>query len=165
LQAVKTYGLIVADNGRAWYLTGVPDPRWDDEITAQLKRVKGSDLEAVDALSLQAGPHSAAVLDPNPSNRVTVAFGKTLTFDLSAAGTQSVTLTGNVTASTLTNMQDGQTVSFLICQDSVGGRSFKWPANVVGGMQIGVAPGKCSAQSFVSDGSKLYATTPGVPNM
>jgi len=48
LQALKTYGMIVADNGGDWFLTGAPDPRWDDEDLSTLKRVKGADFEAVD---------------------------------------------------------------------------------------------------------------------
>ena len=32
LRAMKTYGMIVADNGSAWYMSGVPDPRWDNDL-------------------------------------------------------------------------------------------------------------------------------------
>jgi hypothetical protein len=49
LKALKKYGLILADNGSSWYLTGAPDPRWNNDNLAKLKLVKGSDLEAVDA--------------------------------------------------------------------------------------------------------------------
>ncbi len=48
LRALQRYGLIVADNGSSWYLTGAPDPRWDDEDLEQLKRVPGSAFEAVE---------------------------------------------------------------------------------------------------------------------
>jgi hypothetical protein len=47
LKALKRYGLIVADNGSSWYITGAPDPRWSDEDLDQLKRVPGSSFEAV----------------------------------------------------------------------------------------------------------------------
>jgi hypothetical protein len=47
LRALKRYGLIVADNGSPWYITGAPDPRWNDEDLDQLKRVPGSAFEAV----------------------------------------------------------------------------------------------------------------------
>jgi len=47
LRALKRYGLIVADNGSSWYLTGAPDPRWNDEDLEQLKRVPGAAFEAV----------------------------------------------------------------------------------------------------------------------
>jgi hypothetical protein len=48
LEALKTYGLIVADNGTSWYITGAMDPRWDDDDLNQLKTVPGSAFEAVD---------------------------------------------------------------------------------------------------------------------
>ena len=47
LQALKTYGMILADNGSDWYLSGSPDPNWDDEDLGHLKHVKGSDFEVV----------------------------------------------------------------------------------------------------------------------
>ncbi len=47
LRALKRYGLIVADNGSSWYITGAPDPRWKDEDLDQLKSVPGSAFEAV----------------------------------------------------------------------------------------------------------------------
>jgi hypothetical protein len=47
LRALKRYGLIVADNGSSWYITGAPSPHWRDEDLDQLKRVPGSAFEAV----------------------------------------------------------------------------------------------------------------------
>jgi hypothetical protein len=51
LRALKRYGLIVADNGSSWYITGAPNPRWNDEDLNQLKTVPGSAFQAV-----QTGP-------------------------------------------------------------------------------------------------------------
>jgi hypothetical protein len=48
LLALKRYGLIVADNGSPWFLTGAPSPGWDDEDLEQLKQVPGSAFEAVE---------------------------------------------------------------------------------------------------------------------
>ncbi len=47
LLALKRYGLIVADNGSPWYITGAPNPAWNNEDLDQLKRVPGSEFEAV----------------------------------------------------------------------------------------------------------------------
>jgi hypothetical protein len=47
LRALKRFGLIVADNGSSWYITGAPDPRWNDEDLNQLKTVPGAAFEAV----------------------------------------------------------------------------------------------------------------------
>jgi len=61
LAALKKYGMILADNGSAWYLSGVPDARWNDDVlVSQLARVKGSDFEAVDASSLMINADSGA---------------------------------------------------------------------------------------------------------
>jgi hypothetical protein len=47
LRALKRYGLIVADNGSPWFITGAPSRRWNDEDLDQLKRVPWSAFEAV----------------------------------------------------------------------------------------------------------------------
>ncbi len=51
LTALKKYGMIVADNGSSWYITGAPDSRWDDTDLDQLKTVPGNVFEVV-----QTGP-------------------------------------------------------------------------------------------------------------
>ena len=47
LTALKTYGMILADNGGNWFFDAAPDPRWNDDEIDLLKRVKGSDFEVV----------------------------------------------------------------------------------------------------------------------
>jgi hypothetical protein len=47
LEALKTHGMLLADNGGDWFLSGAPDPRWDDDDLATLKRVKVRDFEVV----------------------------------------------------------------------------------------------------------------------
>jgi hypothetical protein len=47
LAALKRYGMILADNGSAWYISGAPDDRWDNTQLAALSGIKGSDLEVV----------------------------------------------------------------------------------------------------------------------
>lgn len=61
LQALKTYGMIVADNGAPWYISGAPDERWNNETLRQLRQVRGSDFEAVDVSSLMLDPNSGQV--------------------------------------------------------------------------------------------------------
>jgi len=48
-EGLKHYGLIVADNGSDWYLSGAPDPRWDDDAVGDLKRITGDAFEVVDS--------------------------------------------------------------------------------------------------------------------
>ena len=47
LVTLKKYGMLLADNGSNWFVSGVPDSRWDDSELATLKRVRGRDLECV----------------------------------------------------------------------------------------------------------------------
>lgn len=55
LQALKTYGMIVADNGTNWYVTGASDARWDDNDLNQLKSVPGSAFEVVNTGPVTTG--------------------------------------------------------------------------------------------------------------
>lgn len=61
LAAMQRYGIILADNGSAWYISGVPDERWDNDVLRALGQVKGSNFEAVDVSSLMADPDSGRV--------------------------------------------------------------------------------------------------------
>lgn len=47
LRAMKQYGMIVADNGSNWYISGAPDPRWSDNDLHTLSAIKGSNFEVV----------------------------------------------------------------------------------------------------------------------
>jgi hypothetical protein len=53
LQALKEYGLVVADNGSDWYISGAPNPRWSNDDLHSLHGVPGSAFEVVDTSSLR----------------------------------------------------------------------------------------------------------------
>jgi hypothetical protein len=61
LTAMKTYGLILADNGSDWYISGAPDAGWDDNVLNELKKIPGSNFEAVDESSLMVNINSGQV--------------------------------------------------------------------------------------------------------
>jgi hypothetical protein len=52
LRALKRYGMLVADNGSDWYISGAPSSHWDNDALHTLERVKGSAFEVVDTRSL-----------------------------------------------------------------------------------------------------------------
>lgn len=54
LRALKRYGMILADNGSSWYVTGAPDPRWDDDALHALHSIRGRDFEVVDSRRLRS---------------------------------------------------------------------------------------------------------------
>jgi hypothetical protein len=58
LRAMQRYGLIVADNGSAWYISGAPDERWNNDNLARLHSIVGSDFEAVDGTVFAVDPDS-----------------------------------------------------------------------------------------------------------
>jgi hypothetical protein len=53
-EALKRYGMILADNGSPWYISGAPDRRWNNDALHLLDRLQGRDFEVVDTSSL---PH------------------------------------------------------------------------------------------------------------
>jgi hypothetical protein len=52
LTALKRYGMVLADNGSPWYVTGAPDPRWDDDQLHDLHELTGADFEVIDTSGL-----------------------------------------------------------------------------------------------------------------
>jgi hypothetical protein len=66
LRALKKHGMILADNGSPLYLSGVPDPGWNNSDLNLLKAIPGSAFEAVDVSSLMASNTSYAVAGAFP---------------------------------------------------------------------------------------------------
>lgn len=58
LIALKKYGMMLADNGAPWYISGVPNPAWDDDMLRELRQIVGADFEAVDVSFLIVDPDS-----------------------------------------------------------------------------------------------------------
>jgi hypothetical protein len=61
LQALQTYGMILADNGSSWYISGAPDERWNNEALSELSQISGSDFQAVDVSWLMRDSDSGQV--------------------------------------------------------------------------------------------------------
>jgi len=90
LQALKTYGMIVADNGSNWFISGQPNAGWDDDnLVPELSAVKGSNFEAVDSSSLMVDLTSgrAAVPPTSAPGGLAVAVGSTSQLNLSWTNT------------------------------------------------------------------------------
>lgn len=71
LRALKKYGMILADNGSAWFVSGAPDPGWNNDHLATLRNITGSAFEAVDVSSLMIDPNSAQARQSGVSVSVT----------------------------------------------------------------------------------------------
>jgi hypothetical protein len=97
LRAMKKYGIILADNGSAWYISGKPDPRWNDDNLHRLSSLLGSNFEAVDATVLRISENSGAARQSGATVSVTpssasVRVGRMQTFAATVIG-----VTGGVT--------------------------------------------------------------------
>jgi hypothetical protein len=94
LRAMKKYGIMLADNGSAWYVSGKPDARWNDDNLHTLGQLLGSNFEAVDATVLRIDPDSGAAIQSGVSVTVSpssgaVRTGRTRTFTATVTGAAS----------------------------------------------------------------------------
>jgi len=63
LTALKTYGMMMADCGSSWFIQGVPDDHWNNDVLGDsLREITGDNFEAVDTSGLMTSPDSAAVV-------------------------------------------------------------------------------------------------------
>jgi hypothetical protein len=67
LTTMKTYGLILADNGSNWYFQGIADTRWTYGDVDALKKIPASAFQAVDESCLMVNPNSGQALQPGTS--------------------------------------------------------------------------------------------------
>ena len=94
LQAMKTYGVIVADNGSPWFMSGVPDERWNNDVLQQLRTVHGSDFEAVDESSLMIDASSGATRAATPPPPAPLPVGDGPGATSTGPGTEDVFVRG-----------------------------------------------------------------------
>src|SRR4030081_383392 len=102
LNALKQYGMIVADNGSSMYISGTPDDRWDNNDLRQLSSVTAADFEVVlmnpiyTASNLPQGP--APTISSFTANPSTGAAGTPVTLSWSAAGASYFVISPDVGA-------------------------------------------------------------------
>ena len=73
LRALKKYGMILADNGSSWFISGAPNANWNDADLHNLTSIPGSNFEAVDATVLMVDPNSGQAAQTEVSVNVTPA--------------------------------------------------------------------------------------------
>lgn len=88
LTALKHYGMIVADNGSSWFISGAPDNRWNNDDLHALGAIPGSDFEAVDESSLQMNLNSGQASGSTPITSTPPAIHSPT---LTSTGTRSPT--------------------------------------------------------------------------
>ena len=115
LTALKTYGMMLADNGSSWYISGAPDSRWNNDDLHALTTIAGSNFEAVDVSPLMVDPNSGQALQASvsvsvnpPSTSVVVNAQRQFSAIISGNADQSVTwdVNGSVGGSSVVGFID-----------------------------------------------------------
>ena len=101
LRALKKYGMIVADNGSPWFITGVPNQHWDDHDLHYLTTILGSNFEAVDESSLMVDPNSGQAAQAGVNVTVspsaaTVTIGSSQQFSATVINSSDTTVSWSV---------------------------------------------------------------------
>ena len=101
LTALKLYGMMVADNGSAWYISGTQDDRWDNNDLNALKTLTGANFEAVDVSPLMVNPDSGQAKQTSVAVSVTPAstsvnVNATAPFKATVTGATDQTVTWDV---------------------------------------------------------------------
>jgi hypothetical protein len=139
LRAMKKYGMMLADNGSAWFISGAPDSRWNNTNLSDLRRVVGSDFEAVDVSSL--------MIDPN-------------------SGQARQSAVSVVVSPTAANVPTGQTQQFTATVQNSSNQSVTWSVNNVSGGNSTVgfinAVGMYTAPSAVPSPATVTVTATSV---
>lgn len=119
LQAFKTYGIVLADNGSDWYVSGEPNQNWNNSQLHELDVLKGSDFEAVDTSVLMVNPNSAETnyssnpyvvsiqrTQATPTNAASIGYTVTFSGNVSGVGASdfSLQITGNITGAGITGV-------------------------------------------------------------
>ena len=119
LRALKKYGMMLADNGSAWFLSGAPDPNWNNTDLHVLTTITGSAFEVVDVSPLMVDPNSGQALQNGISVTVTpssasVAVNAQRQFSAVVNGSSNQSVTWGVNG----NVGGNSVVGFI---DSVSG--------------------------------------------
>ncbi len=134
LTAMKRYGIILADNGAPWYISGAPDERWDNDVLHELDNVRGSDFEAVNCSGLMVDPDSGQAAAQAPLQVTSPNGGEAWPRQTLANITWNSTLAGNVRIFLYRN---GAKVGLIADNLAASSGSFRW---AVGSHSAGTAP-------------------------
>lgn len=145
LQALKTYGAIITDNGASWHIQGEPDPRWSDADLHALTQIPASAFEAVDESSLMTSPDSDAAAAPIPAgwvNLVNRHSGKCLDVSGGPGITEADTRPGDLIQQWTCNGGLSQKFQFLPVSGGWIGYSTQWKQAHDGYVIVNAASGQ-----------------------
>lgn len=154
------------DPAGTFYYVAIQD-QFGKEINRYAFNITGASFNLNTAVPITTAPvvtpptGDTTYLRLSRSNEIlnTLAFSATPAFNFLLGPVQSITLTGNVTSSTISGATAGMLLVFCIIQDGVGGRTFAWPANVKGDIISGTASIH-NVQVFYYDGTTAWPVGP-----
>ncbi len=129
LTAMKKYGLIMADNGTAMYISGAPDSRWDNDDLHTLGHVPASAFEVVQMNTVYTAANipqgSAPTIKTFTATPASVSSGTsvTLAWDVSNGGYVIVSPQVGAVRGTSVTVQPGQTTTYTLYATNQYGRS------------------------------------------
>jgi hypothetical protein len=127
LTALKRYGMILADNGSAIYISGAPDNRWNNDDLSQLKTIVGADFEVIQMGTIYSNANpppigSAPVVNSFAPNSVSIRRGQstTLNWDVTGANYNLISTIGPVRGTSISVRPKKTTTYTLYATDQYG---------------------------------------------
>jgi hypothetical protein len=129
LQALKKYGIIMADNGSSMYLTGAPDDRWDNDDLHNLSSLTASDFEVMQMNPVytasnvpQGNAPQIASFTASPNS---ISAGGSVTLNWSVSGASYLIISPDVAAvrGTSVSLNPSQTTTYTLYATGPFGRS------------------------------------------
>ncbi len=159
LTALKQYGMMLADNGSSWYISGAPDDRWNNDDLHLLNNIAGSNFEAVDVSPLMVDPNSGQASQNSVSVTVSpastsVQVGATKSFSATVTGNSNQAVTWDVNGTVGGN----STLGFI---DSISG-VYTAPAIVPSPATVTVHASSQAVPSVVGASSVTITGSPSV---
>jgi hypothetical protein len=157
LTALKQYGMMLADNGSSWFISGATDARWDNDDLHNLTALTGSDFEAVDVSPLMVDPNSgqasqtSVTVSVSPASASVPVDGQKQ-FAATAAGNSNQSVTWDVNGTVGGN----GTVGFI---DSISGL-YTAPASVPSPATVEVHATSSAASSAVGQAAVTITNPP-----
>lgn len=143
-----------------WDATGTDERSW---LQPGVLPVCGTGLNCADSGAKRTMSISASVAT---FGFTTTTFSTTPTFTATTSHQFFfITLTGNVSSSSLTGASAGGMITLKVCQDATGSRTFAFPTNFHGATTIGSTASRCNIQQFAFDGVDAWAAAAGQINV
>ena len=129
LQALKKYGIILADNGSSMYLSGAPDDRWDNSDLHNLSTLQASDFDVIQMNSVytsanlpKGNPPQIASFTASPTS---IAAGEALTLNWSVSGASYLIISPDVAAvrGSSLSVKPSETTTYTLYATGPFGRS------------------------------------------